>query len=63
MTQPARAQPSGESDRSEHDSEQRRRTADRGERAANNASRNEGAVTHGLSSWAQKDIPRLWSHE
>jgi hypothetical protein len=56
-------QPSGESDRSEHDSEQRRCTAERRERAANDASRDEGAVTHGLSFSAQRDIPRLLSRE
>jgi hypothetical protein len=56
-------QPSGESDRSEHDSEQWRCTADRDERAANDVSRDEGAVTHGISFWAQRDIPHLWSRE
>ena len=56
-------QPSGESDRSEHDSEQRRCTADRGERAANDAGRDEVAVTHGINFRAQRDIPRPWSRE
>ena len=41
-------QPSGETYCSENDSEQRRRTSDCGEHAANDTSCDEGAVTHGL---------------
>ena len=56
-------QPSGESDRSEHDSEQWRCTADRGEHAANDTSRMRAPSRMDFNSWVQRDIPRLWSRE